>query len=151
MAKTYSNASKTPHPHLWKVTAWFLLASAIVLFILDFLHPFGNEVLEDCFLISAYVCLIVSYALLFIKSPFATVDHDAGTLSTNESKKPVIISDIDRIMKHFDKKGRLRYINIHEAGVRFVTIRLRKPVLEALIQDLTGINPDIQIKEVDYL
>ena len=80
-----------------------------------------------------------------------TVDDEEGTLFTPENKKqPMKISDIDRITRVINRKGKLKYLNIHEAGVRFVDVRLFPAQADNLISHLVRINPGIKVLEKNY-
>lgn len=81
-----------------------------------------------------------------------TVEDEAATLTTPENKKsPMKIADIDRITRIVNRKGRLRYLNIHETGVRFVDVRLLPAQAERLIRHLVQINPNIKVQDRNYI
>ena len=81
-----------------------------------------------------------------------TVDDEAGTLFTPENKKtPMMIADIDRITRVTNRKGKLRYLNIHETGVRFVDVRLFPAQADNLIKHLVSINPSIKVQDRNYM
>ena len=63
----------------------------------------------------------------------------------------MMIADIDRITRVTNRKGKLRYLNIHEAGVRFVDVRLLPAQSEALIAHLVRINPSITVQDRNYM
>ena len=97
----------------------------------------------------AGIAALVGIPLTSVK---CTVDDEAGTLITPENKKnPMRIADIDRITRVTNRKGKLRYINIHEAGVRFVDVRLFPAQADNLIQHLVLINPAIKVEDKHYI
>lgn len=99
-----------------------------------------------------YIAAIVASNLLILASVKCTVDDEAGTLFTPENKKtPMMVSDIDRITRVTNRKGRLRYLNIHEAGVRFVDVRLFPARADDLVAHLTSLNPAIKVQTKSYL
>lgn len=99
-----------------------------------------------------YIVAIVAGNLLILMSVKCTVDDEAGTLFTPENKKkPMLIADIDRITRVTNRKGRVRYLNIHEAGVRFVDVRLFPARADDLVAHLTSLNPAIKVQTKNYL
>ena len=61
------------------------------------------------------------------------------------------IADIDRVTRVTNRRGRLRYLNIHEAGVRFVDVKLLPAQAERLIRHLVQINPNIKVQDRNYI
>ena len=99
-----------------------------------------------------YLAGIAALVWIPLTSVKCTVDDEAGTLITPENKKnPMRIADIDRITRVTNRKGKLRYLNIHEAGVRFVDVRLFPTQTENLIQHLLRINPNITVQDKHYI
>ena len=99
-----------------------------------------------------YLAGIAALVWIPLTSVKCTVDDEAGTLITPENKKnPMRIADIDRITRVTNRKGKLRYLNIHEAGVRFVDVRLFPAQAENLIQHLLRINPAITVQDKNYI
>ena len=99
-----------------------------------------------------YLAGIAALVWIPLTSVKCTVDDEAGTLITPENKKnPMRIADIDRITRVTNRKGKLRYLNIHEAGVRFVDVRLFPAQAENLIQHLLRINPAIKVQDKNYI
>ena len=81
-----------------------------------------------------------------------TVDDEAETLTTPENKKlPMKIADIDRVTRVTNRRGRLRYLNIHETGVRFVDVKLLPAQAERLIRHLVQINPNLKVQDRNYI
>ena len=100
-----------------------------------------------------FVYLLAIFCVSYL--PFATVkctvDDEEGTLFTPENKKsPIMVKDIDRITRVTNRKGRLRYLNIHEAGVRFVDVRLLPARSDALVAQLTSLNSAIKVEIRSY-
>ena len=62
----------------------------------------------------------------------------------------MMVADIDRITRVTNKKGKLRYLNIHEAGVRFVDVRLFPAQADRLIEHLVRLNPNITVQDRNY-
>lgn len=101
------------------------------------------------FAYSVSMGLLACLPLLTVR---CTVDDQDGTLVTPENKKsPMRISEIDSIIRITNQKGRLRYLNIHEVGVRFVNVRLSPAQAEGLVSHLTALNPRIVVRDRNYL
>ena len=99
-----------------------------------------------------YMAGLAALVLLPLTSVKCTVDDEAGTLITPENKKnPMLIANIDRITRVTNRKGRLRYLNIHEAGVRYVNVQLLPTQAGNLIQHLCRINPAIKVQDRNYM
>lgn len=94
---------------------------------------------------------IFAISMIPLWSVKCTVDDEAETLTTPENKKlPMKIADIDRVTRVTNRRGRLRYLNIHEAGVRFVDVKLLPAQAERLIRHLVQINPNIKVQDRNY-
>lgn len=101
--------------------------------------------------LALYLVGIFAISMIPLWSVKCTVDDEAETLTTPENKKlPMKIADIDRITRVTNRRGRLRYLNIHEAGVRFVDVKLLPAQAERLIRHLVQINPNIKVQDRNY-
>ena len=149
MKTTYSNV-KNPKRLTWILSLVVLVGYAAYIayfFLIEKDHTGWQIVLMILYL--AGIAALVWIPLTSIK---CTVDDEAGTLITPENKKnPMRIADIDRITRVTNRKGKLRYLNIHEAGVRFVDVRLFPTQTENLIQHLLRINPNITVQDKHYI
>ena len=149
MKTTYSNV-KNPKRLTWILGAVVIVgyAANIVYFTLINTDYTGWQIL----LMLLYLAGIAAFVGIPLTSVKCTDDDEACTLTTPENKKnPMRIADIDRITRVTNRKGRLRYLNIHEAGVRFVDVRLLPTQADNLIQHLVRINPAIKVEEKSYL
>ena len=101
--------------------------------------------------LALYLVGIFAVSMIPLWSVKCTVDDEAETLTTPENKKlPMKIADIDRVTRVTNRRGRLRYLNIHEAGVRFVDVKLLPAQAERLIRHLVQINPNIKVQDRNY-
>lgn len=101
--------------------------------------------------LALYLVGIFAISMIPLWSVKCTVDDEAETLTTPENKKlPMKIADIDRVTRVTNRRGRLRYLNIHEAGVRFVDVKLLPAQAERLIRHLVQINPNIKVQDRNY-
>ena len=101
--------------------------------------------------LALYLVGILAISMIPLRSVKCTVDDEAETLTTPENKKlPMKIADIDRVTRVTNRRGRLRYLNIHEAGVRFVDVKLLPAQAERLIRHLVQINPNIKVQDRNY-
>lgn len=149
MKTTYSNV-KNPKRLTWILSLVVLVgyAAYIAYFFLIEKDHTGWQIL----LMILYLAGIAALVWIPLTSIKCTVDDEAGTLITPENKKnPMRIADIDRITRVTNRKGKLRYLNIHEAGVRFVDVRLFPAQAENLIQHLLRINPAIKVQDKNYI
>jgi len=148
MKTTYSNV-KNPKRLTWILSLVVLVgyAAYIAYFFLIEKDHTGWQIL----LMILYLAGIAALVWIPLTSIKCTVDDEAGTLITPENKKnPMRIADIDRITRVTNRKGKLRYLNIHEAGVRFVDVRLFPAQAERLIEHLVRINPNITVQSRNY-
>ena len=149
MKTTYSNV-KNPKRLTWILSLVVLIgyAAYIAYFLLIEKDHTGWQIL----LMILYLAGIAALVWIPLTSIKCTVDDEAGTLITPENKKnPMRIADIDRITRVTNRKGKLRYLNIHEAGVRFVDVHLFPAQTENLIQHLLRINPNITVQDKHYI
>lgn len=85
------------------------------------------------------------------KSTKCEIDDEAGTLIVPECKKyPIKIADIDTVTYCQTKRGRLRYITIHEKGTRFANVSLTRRKAEGMVAHLLRLNPSITTKVINY-
>ena len=149
MKTTYSNV-KNPKRLTWILSLVVLIgyAAYIAYFLLIEKDHTGWQIL----LMILYLAGMAALVWIPLTSVKCTVDDEAGTLITPENKNnPMRIADIDRITRVTNRKGKLRYLNIHEAGVRFVDVRLFPTQTENLIQHLVRINPNITVQDKHYI
>lgn len=149
MKTTYSNV-KNPKRLTWILSLAVIAgyAAYTVNFALIEKEHIGWQIV----LMFLYMAGLAALVLLPLTSVKCTVDDEAGTLITPENKKnPMLIANIDRITRVTNRKGRLRYLNIHEAGVRYVNVQLLPTQAENLIQHLCRINPAIKVQDRNYM
>ncbi len=149
MKTTYSNV-KNPKRLTWILSLAVIAgyAAYTVNFALIEKEHIGWQIV----LMFLYMAGLAALVLLPLTSVKCTVDDETGTLITPENKKnPMLIADIDRITRVTNRKGRLRYLNIHEAGVRYVNVQLLPAQAGNLIQHLCRINPAINVQNRNYM
>ena len=148
MKTTYSNV-KNPRRLTWILSLVVIIGYAAYIAYIAMMgvsHP-GWQIL----MLILYLAGIAAFVWIPLTSVKCTVDDEEGTLFTPENKKvPMMVADIDRITRVTNRKGKLRYLNIHEAGVRFVDVRLLPAQAENLIQHLLRINPNIKVESKNY-
>lgn len=145
MKTTYANV-KHPDRLGWVLGIAALVGFAVYIALVGIQQGFW-------FWFRMFVYLLAIFCVSYL--PFATVkctvDDEEETLFTPENKKsPIMVKDIDRITRVTNRKGRLRYLNIHEAGVRFVDVRLLPARSDALVAQLTSLNPAIKVETRSY-
>ena len=145
MKTTYANV-KHPERLAWILGTVAVLGFVAYVAMVGIKHPFWQ-----IFRLILYMAAIAAMNWLWWGTVKCTVDDEAGTLITPENKKePMYIKNIDRITRVTNKKGKVRYLNIHEAGVRFVDVRLFPAQTESLIEHLVRINPSIKVQDKNY-
>ncbi|MBO4842123.1 MAG: hypothetical protein J5478_01955 [Bacteroidales bacterium] len=146
MKTTYSNV-KNPKRLTW------ILGSVVIVGYVAFIAMIGiDHTGWQILRMVLYLAAIVALVWIPLTSVKCTVDDEEGTLTTPENRKwPIKIADIDRITRVTNKKGKLRYLNIHEAGVRFVDVKLLPAQADALIEHLVRINPGITVQNRNYI
>ena len=148
MKTTYSNV-KNPRRLTWILSLVVIIGYAAYIAYIAMMgvsHP-GWQIL----MMILYLAGIAAFVWIPLTSVKCSVDDEEGTLFTPENKKvPMMVADIDRITRVTNRKGKLRYLNIHEAGVRFVDVRLLPAQAENLIQHLLRINPNIKVESKNY-
>ncbi len=145
MKTSYSNV-KNPKRLSWILGSTVVVGYAAYFAMIGIDHT-GWQILR----MVLYMIAIIALVWIPLVSVKCTVDEEEGTLFTPESKKqPMMIADIDRITRVTNRKGKLRYLNIHEAGVRFVDVRLLSTQADALIGHLVRINPGITVQSRSY-
>ena len=98
-----------------------------------------------------YIMISISQGLLVYDAYGLSVDEENRTIISKADKKhPIDIMKIDRIARHVSKKGKLRYITVHEAGVRYEDLGLGPDDDAAFFSQLKSIKPDIEIVEYEY-
>ena len=149
MKTTYSNV-KNPKRLTW-ILSLVVIAGYAAYF--AYIAMIGDDHTGwQIMLMILYLAGIAAFVWIPLTSVKCTVDDQDGTLFTPENKKnPILIADIDRITRVTNKKGKLRYLNIHEAGVRFVDVKLLPAQADALIDHLVRINPDITVQRRNYM
>lgn len=156
MKTVYSNA-QNPKLMGWLTGIFIVLAIAAYIFYVAG-WPSGDASGNDrssLFQSAMFIFYIVFYASSFYtmyKTSKCVVDDEEGTLTAPENKKrPMKISDIDKITFCVTKKGRLRYLLIHEKGVQFISVRLSRKLSDRMVAHLLEINPAIETATKDYL
>lgn len=146
MKTTYANV-KHPDRLTWILGIAAIGGFAAYLALIGIKGPVWQSVRLALYLIGIFAVSVIP--LCSVK---CTVDDEAETLTTPENKKsPMKIADIDRVTRVTNRRGRLRYLNIHEAGVRFVDVKLLPAQAERLIRHLVQINPNLKVQDRNYI
>lgn len=97
-----------------------------------------------------YFIFYFSYSFYQLASLQCVVDDEAGTFKYGAFKsKPMQIADIDKIVRCTNRRGKLRYLNVHEKGVRFMNVKLKENQASLLIAQLQEINPSITVSSIN--
>lgn len=131
-----------------KYSKYFIWAGILVLVIaLGLIVSFILKEDVTFRIFSSFLCIASAFcSLYFILTSWIEVDDAAGTLTFHASGKVVIdITKIDRIARHVDSRERVRYLTVHEVGVKYSDIVINYKDEEAFMAHLLRINPDITV------
>ena len=94
------------------------------------------------------------YPAIWIGLGFAfhcIVDDETRTITVPFYQgRPMKIDNIETVTKHRKKNGKLRKVNIHEFGARYVNVHINNRVADQFVAKLKEINPYIIVKTVNY-
>lgn len=146
MKTVYAN---TNHPALVKWSSIVALVASLGLFVL-YMTLDG----EYMYLVNAAgFCLL--YGTFFACQYYLRhyeVDEEKDTLTDYQNKNyPLYISKLTTATYKENRKGKYRSLFLHDAGVGFMDIRLSKEKADQLLAQLLKVNPNIEVKHVNYL
>ena len=64
---------------------------------------------------------------------------------------PLRLSDIKSVIYKESKKGRFRYLFIHDSGLGFLEIRTSKSNADRIVAQIMKANPDAKVEHAHYL
>ncbi len=143
MKTVYSN---TQHPELVKWGCIGVGVLGVVSLVLFIILP------QESYLFSTFTNLVL-FSWLFAEQKLATItfDEEADTIIDSRQKKyPLRLSGITTVTYNENKKGKLRYLLIHDAGVGFMQIRTSKDNADRMIAQILKANPSAEIKHANY-
>ncbi len=144
MKTVYKNTSR-PKLIKWLCIGFGILGLvSLVLFII---------LTQESYLFSVFTNLIL-WSWLFAEYKLATItfDEDADTIVDSRQKKyPLRLSGITTITYNENKKGKFRYLLIHDAGVGFMQIRTSKENADRMTAQILAANPSAEVKHANYI
>ncbi len=144
MKTVYSN---TRHPKLVKWSCYVIGAAGIVCLILYCILK-GEYYLFSAFYSLAYFALF--YGLYKLST--YTIDEEADTITFSQQKKyPLHLSGITKITYYETKKGKFRYLFLHDAGNGFMEIRTSKENADKIAAQILAVSPAAAVKHVNYI
>ena len=96
---------------------------------------------QESYLFSLFTNLVL-WAFLFAELKLATYTFD---------DYPLHLSGITTITYNENKKGRFRYLLIHDAGTGFMQIRTSKENADRMTAQILKANPSAEIKPANYI
>lgn len=137
----------TEHPELVK---WSCIAAGIIGVVCIVLYiVFSQESL---------IFVTAEYTLFFIlffggyKLSTYTFDDEADTIIFSHQKNyPLRLSGITTITYNENRKGKFRYLLIHDAGTGFMQIRTSKANADRMTAQILAANPSAVIKHANYI
>lgn len=144
MKTVYSN---TAHPERIKwscIVIGVLGLASLVLYII-----FSQE----SYLFSMFTNLVLwSWLFAEYKLCTYTFDDEADTIIDSRQKKyPLRLSGITTITYNESKKGKFRYLLIHDAGTGFMQIRTSRENADRMTAQILKANPSAEIKHANYI
>ena len=144
MKTVYAN---TKHPDLVKwgcIAVGVLGVVSLVLYII-----FSHE----SYLFSLFTNLVLwSWLFAELKLATYTFDEEADTIVDSRQKKyPLHLSGITTVTYNENRKGKFRYLLIHDAGVGFMQIRTSKDNADRMTAQILKANPSAEVKHCNYI
>ena len=139
--------SNTRHPKLIK---WSCIAIGIlgIAFVVLYFVLKGEVYLFS----AAYTVVYMAGMYAVYKLSSYTIDDEADTITFSQQKKyPLRLSDITTITYNESKKGRFRYLLIHDSGVGFMQIRTTKENADKIAALILAANPAAEVKHANYI
>ena len=106
----------------------------------------------------AYVFSLFSNLVLWVwlygshKLSTYTFDDEADTIVYSQQKSyPLHLSGITTITYNENRKGKFRYLLIHDAGTGFMQIRTTKANADKMTAQIRAANPSVEIKHANYI
>ena len=108
---------------------------------------------QESYLFSLFTNLVL-WAWLFAEYKLATItfDEEADTITDSRQKNyPLRLSGIVTVTYNENKKGKFRYLLIHEAGVGCMQIRTTKENADRMTAQIRKANPSAEVKHCNYI
>lgn len=144
MKTVYKNTSR-PKLIKWLCIGFGILGIvSLVLFII---------LTQESYLFSLFTNLVL-WSCLFAEYKLATItfDEEADTIIDSRQKKyPLRLSGITTVTYNENKKGKFRYLLIHDAGVGFMQIRTSKENADRMTAQILKANPSAEVKHCNYI
>ena len=143
--KTVYRNTERPELVKWLCISFSILSIAsLVLFII---------LSRESYMLSTFTNLIL-FSWFFADYKLATItfDEEADTITDSRQKKyPLRLSGITTVTYNENKKGRFRYLLIHDAGVGFMQIRTTKVNADRMTAQILKANPSAEVKHCNYI
>ena len=96
----------------------------------------------------------IYFAIMFgiYKLNSYTIDDEEDTITFSQQKKyPLRLSNITKITYYETKKGKFRYLFLHDTGVGFMEIRTSKENADKMTAQILAASPAAEVKHVNYV
>ena len=144
MKTVYAN---TRHPRLIKWSCIAIGAAGLTCLVLYILQK-GDHYLFSAFYSLAYLAIFFG----IYKLNTYTIDDEADTITFSQQKEfPLRLSDIKSVIYKESKKGRFRYLFIHDSGKGFLEIRTSKDNADSIVAQILKANPGATVEHAHYL
>lgn len=102
-----------------------------------------------------FACYVFIYsAILFAQSKLCTYtfDDEEDTIVCSRQKKYLLrLSDITTVTYNETKKGRLRFLFIHDSGVGFMQIRTTRENADRMAAQILAANPAAEVRHANFI
>lgn len=101
------------------------------------------------------IAYMLAYAAAFPiinKMNYCVVDDEKGIVYTHENRKhPINVPEISYVILNESKRGRFRFLFIHDTGIGFVRIVCKRRTAEAIVAKLRTLNPSFEVRHANYI
>ena len=140
--------SNTKYSYSWLSDYYRVLFLIFVLIVIVFFYcliKFGNS--HILYALEGLICCFGAVGGLLLKYySWIEIDDESCILVFHcLGKSRIDIGRIDTITRHIKSDGRLRYLKIHEAGVKYCDIFVNAKDEQALLAHITRLNQKITV------
>ena len=100
----------------------------------------------------AYTVAMCFFYWAIWKSQYCIIDDEERIIFSGENKKyPIEIDKISHIIMNESKKGKFRFILVHDTGVKFIKVQTRRSNAEKIKSKILEMNPSVEVRVTHYL
>lgn len=100
----------------------------------------------------AYTLAMCFYSWGVWKSQYCIIDDEKRIIFNGDNRKyPIEIDKISHIIMNESKKGKFRFILVHDTGVKFIKVPTRRSNAEKIKSKILELNPSVEVRITHYL